>query len=275
MLLSLRDRIQVYLHPQQVILLRMTRGWKRKITARQVVTCEAVPGEANWSGALAALSTVLKGADWQNAQVTVVLSNHFVHFAYGTWNDQIAGREEREAFIRYRFEEAYGDVAQGWALRASDGGPDGHWLASGIERDLIQAVQDVFKGTTLRPDSLQPYLMAALNYWRSSIASGDACFVLVEAGRLCIAVMRDGVWLGVRGRTVAAGWQQELSSLLEREMLLSGVSATDIPIYLCWPENPGWVPVLPENWKMNVLESPASEGLASMKDAAYTPAMLG
>lgn len=275
MLLSLRDRIHVYLHPQQVILLRMARGWKRKVTGRLVVPCEARAGESHWSGAVAALSAALQRPDWQNAQVTVVFSNQFVHFVHGSWGDQIAGRDEREAFIRYRFEEAYGDVAQGWVLRTSESGPDGNWLASGIEQDLIHAVQDVFKGTSLRLESMQPYLMAALNYWRSSISSQDACFVLVEAGRMSIAIICNGVWLCARGRAVDEGWQDALPSLMEREMLLSGVSARDVPIYLSWPENPGWIPALPEHWTVSVLELPAMDGFAPTSDKACAPALFG
>ena len=135
--------------------------------------------------------------------------------------------------------------------------------------------------------SIQPYLMSGFNSMRHQLGAGVSCLVQVEAGRLTIALMRDGNWQSITAtnltnviaKDISADWSEDLAALISREMLLSGLQNAQANIYFCAlsslqdekikqvfkQNNPTWQ-VLPANHK-------AIAGYLPSQDQPYTMAL--
>lgn len=218
MLPSWRDHLHIALCPDRLVLLRMQRGLRPRPAAKLAMTCD---GGEGWECALAALAAETAKPEWQNADVTVILSNHFVRYQLLPWSDQLGSNEERAALARHCYGEVYGAAAAEWDLRWSEDQPGAPWLASAVESALLERLREIMQQAGLRLHSVQPYLMSAFNRWRKEFNGEWQWFVLGEPGRLCVAQIQGGSWRSIRSHRVAGEWKEEAALILEREMLLS------------------------------------------------------
>jgi hypothetical protein len=71
-------------------------------------------------------------------------------------------------------------------------------------------------------------------------------FVVAEPGRLCVSLLKQGIWQIMRTVKIGSDWQEELRKLLEREFLISESGLERGTVYLYAPgsstmtELPGW-----------------------------------
>src|SRR5512143_3410684 len=84
---SWRNHLYIALCPDRVVMLYIQRGLRPRLGAKLEMPCE---GEHGWECTLAALAGVAANPEWQNADVTVVLSNHFVRYQLVPWSDQLS-----------------------------------------------------------------------------------------------------------------------------------------------------------------------------------------
>ncbi|MES2553603.1 MAG: hypothetical protein V4588_08030, partial [Pseudomonadota bacterium] len=96
---AFQDQMRIFLHPQQVVVVRSKRNRARQVIDKTIVSCAgdaaAESGVASWSPAVAALAKTLRDGCWQGANPQLVLSNHFVRYALIPWNDGLANQSER------------------------------------------------------------------------------------------------------------------------------------------------------------------------------------
>ena len=220
-----RDLYRIVLHPNQVSLIRVQKGRFSKAEAVSVVVEIPASTLLTWRAALAHLEEVIAGIRSARADIEIVLSNHFVRYAVIPWSSEVTNGAEAQVMARICFEEVYGDLAAAWELSLSAAGYGESRLASAVDRELIQALSDVFNRTSLRLVSIQPYLMTAFNHCRSKIQDDDCLLVLEEPGRLCLAQIRNRQWSQIRLSTIG-NLAEELPGILNREVLLSGLNAT-------------------------------------------------
>lgn len=213
-----RDHLHIALCPDRLVLLRMQRGLRPRPGAKLVISCDGAHG---WECVLAALAGEAAKPEWQNADVTIVLSNHFVRYQLLPWNDQLSGDEERAALVRHCYSEVYGAAAADWELRWSEEHHGAPWLASAVESALLERLRALLQHNALHLHSVQPYLMAAFNRWRKEFNGERQWFVLGEPGRLCVAQLQAGHWRSIRSHRIEGAWQEEAALILEREMLLA------------------------------------------------------
>ncbi|HEX6529500.1 MAG TPA: hypothetical protein VF004_06760 [Burkholderiales bacterium] len=140
----------------------------------------------------------------RRADVTVVLSNHYVRYAVVPGGGA-AGAEEEIALARFHFTKIHGERAKEWEVRVSDG------LACAIDAALLHEIKAVFKGKA-RLVSVQPYLMHAYNGARRRIPREGAWLVLAEKGRTCLARLAAHGWAWVHNAP-----QGDVDELIERE----------------------------------------------------------
>ncbi len=270
MSLSWRDRVRVVLRPDRVILVRLARGMRPRVSAKEILACTA----DGWQPALAALAGALKGAHWRRADATVILSNHFVRYLLVPWSDQLVTDEERAAWVRHTFAEVHGADAAQWEFRWSEEGPGHPQVASAVEQALLAGIREVFKGSTLRLCSLQPYAMSAFNHWRRAMHGQERFFLLAEPGRLCLASLGHDQWRSFRSWRLGEAWQDELPCFLERELLLGEAGEARPQVFLHLPEAPGFS--LPAGaWSAHSLKLAPLPGFSPVGDAAYAMALCG
>lgn len=273
MSLSLRDELRVFLHPGQVVLARIGRevtgrGIVRRMLAKQIVPCDDVPAAENpWAGAARALESALPGMAGRKQLATVIISSHFVRHALVPWSAELNSDEEEIAFARHSFRKIYGEVAERWELRLSPDRAGMPQLASGVDGRLLDALRALFERAGVTLGSIQPHLMAACNSSRHRLKWRSTWLALVEPGSLCLALLQQGSWAGVRTMRIGSGWRDELSLILEREAYLadSGMPAGEV---LVWAPEPGDA-VLPEQvqWMAFHRQDQAEQSLSTPETA--------
>jgi len=225
--LSWRERIAVALCPDRVELLHMSRGGRRARLG-QVVPCPAATAdEAIWAPALRTLQDALPASARSGAEVSVVLSNHFVRYQLLPWSDRLGSEAEELAYGRFGFSQVYGQAAAGWSIRLSGHGGDEPWLASAVDSELVAGLERAVAAAGLRLRSIQPWLMAACNRRRGQLSGSPGWFALAEPGRVCLARLRKGRWRDLACFAMAADGLSELPALLERQQLLA--DEVDVP----------------------------------------------
>ena len=181
----------------------MSRLWAERVVITLSPAADAAGDAEPWRGALEALrrkvSTIRNRAD-----VSIVLSNHFVRYALVPPQSGAAGADEELALARFQFAKIHGERARAWEVRISGE------LACAIDTALLSGLKEIFsKHKSARLASVQPYLMAAYHRWRPRIPRDGAWLVLAEPGRVCLARLAARGWASVRNAR-ETDWQQAL-----------------------------------------------------------------
>ena len=172
---------------------------------------DSVGEQEPWRGALEDLARKV-AALRARAEVTVVLSNHFVRYAVLPAQDGGATPEEELALARFQFAKIHGERAKAWDVRVSPEG-EGAQLACAIDAALLEGIKACFaKNRKARLASVQPFLMAAFNQSRRKIPGEGAWLLLAERSRTCLARVAAKGWASVHN-----GRETDADELLEQE----------------------------------------------------------
>lgn len=195
----------------------------------------------------------------KNANLTVVLSNHFIRYAVLPWSAELRTADEWLAYAQHSFARTYGAAAAGWRIRFCPTGRRKPCIACAADATLLESLDALRIGRdTARLVSVQPYLMSAFNARRRALGGDDAWFVLQERGRLTLGLILQGAWTQIRTRNVQADWREALPDLLEREHAANGAPACE-QVVLCSEEG--------------LREGAAKFGRFSVSDATLRPGM--
>lgn len=231
----------VVVYPEQLVLLNAAckltpRGLKRHIHAQATIPCGAATGaDAPWSGALRRLETALPLFAPRKTKVTVILSNHFVHYVLVPWAANLYGEKEELAYARHCMAEVYGDAVEAWDVRFSPDKAGAPALASAVDRKLLEELRDLLERAGVVVKSIQPHMMAAHNTCHASLSGRNAWLALLEPGNLCLSMLQQGRWTWMRKMRIGHDWQEELLAILEREECLAGADAAVNEVLLWAP----------------------------------------
>jgi len=231
-----RERVRVALCPDRVVAARLSRSRNRGALARAILPVTGAGHDPSWQPAVAALSEGLSKVGASEADVTAILSNHFVRYLALPWSEGLRTEEDWRAFAEHRFLKAHGPEASEWSLRLSSSDGRGPRVASAIDRRLVEAISLTLHQGGNRLASLQPYLMTSFNRLRGRLAPGSAWVITHEPGRLAMGFVVDGQWQAVRQRRVEIDWAPGLADLLDRESQLAGLPLRPDRVYVDAPE---------------------------------------
>ena len=236
-----RDQLHIALCPDRVITMHCKAGLRPTIVAKKV---HAYSGsEPGWQSALTVLQAALNNPAWKNADATLILSNHFVRFLMLPWSDVALNDAEKLSLLQQRFVEVYGEASATWEMRLNKESFGSPSLACAVETSLLEQLKSVVNASSLRLQSVQPYLMTAFNFCRRDLGNAAAWFVLAEQGVFCIGLLHKGRWQSIRSRLVEKDWFDESMRALEREMLLVDNGGESSKVFLYSPENPVYAPI--------------------------------
>ncbi len=233
------DTLNIALCPEQIFLQGVRhsitlRGRKRHVLGGETLHFGA-EGETPWSAALEALGSALPRHALRGAQASVILSNHFVNYTLVPWCEGISDQEDL-AHAAHCFKEEFGDHADSWEIRVSPNRAQQPALASAVDAGLLGQLREVLGGAGLSIRSVQPHLMLAYNSSQAVLRRRNAWLVLLEPGRLCLAVLRDGSFSWVRMLRIGSAWHEEMPLLLEREAYLAEGGADSNEVLLWAPQ---------------------------------------
>lgn len=249
------DQVTIALFPDRLLVSRTRGRFRRRVTHNKEVVDFAAPeapGPA-WQAALQALVPVLSAAGLGEATVTLVLSNHFVHYLVVPWSDGLSSDDEEMAFVRHCFERVYGDIASGWEIRLCGARPGSPRLACAIETTLLDALLVHMGPLSRRYRSLQPHLMSTFNAWAARLVKKTSWLVVAEPGLLCVALLHEGCWQSVRNIKVGADWLDQLPSVLAREEYLVDCQLQCDEVVLLAPDAAQCLPLKSGKWRVNGL----------------------
>ena len=242
MSLSWRNRMQVFLAPDQVSLTGIARGIRPVQQFRQSGMCVQENNSRQWQAPLQLLEQMIGQVDdhfRRSSELHVTLSNHFVRYGVIAPQPSLADPDELMAYAGFQMREIYGERIDDWELGLSTWDPYGGALCAAIACDLQSALVMLARKYHVRLAGIEPYLAAALDHWSKQLIEKQVWFVLVETGRFCLAALSDGVWYCARNQRVVENLQEELLAALEQESIILSPDQSVERVYIFAPELKG------------------------------------
>jgi hypothetical protein len=269
-----RDRLLVSLAPTAVSWVRLHGRFKTRAVDKGSIDTDPAYGREPWAGAIAALR--VQAAAWQRERldVTVVLSNHFVRYALLEASVRGVTRDEELALARFHFTRLHGERAAAWDVRVATTDRRSPRVASAIDRPLVEALKSAFAPDG-RPKlkSIQPYLVCAFNRWRGSIGKHGAWLVLVEPGRVCLAMLSGRAWSVLQSVRSPADTPPDWLALVEREKQRAPVQPVPPTVLARTAIRAEREPQSRGAWNVIMLEAPAVAGVAADERESYAMAL--
>lgn len=207
-----RDEIAVLLAPRRLALTRMRRGLRPRCVASAQLPVD--DGQVtDWRPALAALSRQLLEPAWGDANLRVVLANHWARYAIVPWANDVASDEERLSHARICLAGIYGNAADPWRISLSEAAPGEARVACAIPGDLLDELHAQLSVANCRLASVQPQLIASFNGWRPRLPESAGWFVNIDEGSLAAARLTAGGWDRVYSARIGSDWSVELQRL--------------------------------------------------------------
>lgn len=255
-----RDQIQVFLAPGRIDLVRSTRGFKPVQAAKVTVWCEPAQDAPVWQAALQQLEKHLMDA--AGAQLSVTLSNHFVRYVALLPQAEIATPEEVSSYAAFRMREVYAERVNSWVLSVSEWTPLSGAVCAAIPRDLMVQLEEMAARCHCTLKEIEPYFASVYDRWQKLLDGNKTYFAVIEAGRICLAVLINGSWHSIRNQRILHNVAAELLAALDQEAILTGSKEAIERVHvfapghadLTLPEQCGWciipmpvgkIPVLP------------------------------
>lgn len=269
-----RDRILIALAPDSLSFVRIEGVFRPRVSDKRTIACDPAFGAEPWQGALAALAEIAGGIGDAKAEVTVVLSNHFVRYVLIPWSEALSNAEEEIAFVRYCFAKVHGERSKAWDLRLGRAPRGSAQIASAVDSALVQAIRASFPaGAKAKLASVQPYLMSAFNRWRPLVKGARAWFLLVERERACLAHLDNGRWSAVRNARGSFDEPAQWAQLLDRERHRAGGSRPPEAIYVHAPGRRKITSEKVQGWTFSGLALAPVEGLVAAEAEPFAMAL--
>ena len=256
-----KDELWVFIHPQRMVFLRITRalnnGLKQQIVHKQVIDlpqniADRGPESQDWKILAKYLKQALNNTKWQGTMPTVIVSNHFARYAVIPWNTELAIETERQAYMQHCFNLVYGEPAKAWDLRMSEPDFGKPAIASAIHLSLLNALHDVFTEADMTLSAIYPQLMLAINQTLSEVKKQKKALsywlVAIQSERVCLTLLIDGGWRLVKNVAIEADVSAQVTALIQREIVNSNVT-DEMPVLLYWPDSKSNQPLKLENHK--------------------------
>ncbi len=223
----------------------------------------SVDGPA-WPVALAALQPLLERCRAGRASLRVLLGSHYTRFCLVPWSDAINSPEELAGYARLCFEDIYGELGAPWQVSLSPEAAGRPRLAAAMPEEMLARLRDLARAGGMRVSSVQPYLMAAFNRFRTALAADDFLFLVAEPGRGSLLLVRGGRWTAVRSVALEES-AAALDDLIARESQLLGLEhGAPAALYLHAPGRAGRVLAGITNLAAELPDGPVGDPLHAM-----------
>ena len=255
-----RDQFEVFLSPSRVDSVRTKRGLKAVSLPVVTELIEDVQdAHPAWLQPMQQLEHMLS-EDAAGAGMTVTLSNHFVRYVTLPPQAEITSPDEVLGYADFRMREIFGSRVDQWMLSISTWSPVHGAICAAISKELLTTLEEVTTSRHVKLVGIEPYLTAVLDRWIKSLNKQKSFVALVETGRICVALMENGIWQSIRNQRVLHDVTDELWATLDQEAVLTDNKASNEQFFLFAPEHPdltlpeesGWSTVQLQTEKISV-----------------------
>jgi hypothetical protein len=249
-----RDQIQVYFAPERIDVVRTSRGFKPVQAPKITKSCQKQDADQPlWAPPMQQLAQMLQ--DTAGVEMTITISNHFVRYVTLPPLAEITTPDEVSAYAAFRMREVYAGRVDDWALSISAWDPIDGAICAAIPRDLLAKFEALAAQHKIKLKDVEPYFASVYDRWHKTLVNTKICFAVIESGRICIALLNNGVWQSIRNQRVSHDIKDELRIALDQEAILSGNKQAFEQVYLFAPEHPDLS--LPEDcgWQITLLQT--------------------
>lgn len=248
-----RDQIQVFLAPERMDIVRFSRGFKPVQMSKATALCQHVQGAPAWQATLQQLEKHLQEA--AGTDLTITLSNHFTRYVTLPPQTEITTPEEVKSYATFRMREIYAERVDSWVLSVSDWNPISGAVCAAIPRELMTRLEELAVRYQFNLKAVEPYLASVYDRWEKQLSGNRIYLAVIENGRICLAILLDGVWKSIRNQRILHSATDELLAALDQETILSGQKESVELVYLFAPEHPQLT--LPQNcgWSLIPLQT--------------------
>lgn len=251
-----RDRLDIFLAPDQFIVMLTPRGFRTRQSTRQVIKNEiqqdSVIEEQPWQSVLTQLErwfTEQTGQIRRGTELFITLSNHFVRYGVIAPQPALTNPQELMTYADFRMREIYGERMDERVLSLSSWDPYGGAVCAAISQALQAQLETLAQQRTIRLRQITPYLAMVLDHWAKALDNKNLWFVLLEAQRFCLVVIQQGVWRCVRNQRIVIDLQEELLAALIQESIVLGAEPSTMPIYVFGSEQGRIFPEASTGWR--------------------------
>lgn len=227
------NHLFVWLSANGVAVVKQQAGLRKKVLEQNASNIEGVDQNIAyaWQAAINTLSALLSNMQLAaNTKLTVTVASDFVRYLSLPAQHIAMRRDEKLAYAAAAYRELYGEQAAEWQVQCDDPPPHHTTLAAAMDADLLMAIKQIAEQHTLKLQSVQPYLMAAINGLYPQIAKANGYLAIVEE-RLLLLSLSDGQYQSVKTYALDAAWHTELCQIAARESLLSNNEHHQLLVY--------------------------------------------
>ncbi len=250
-----RDQIQVFLAPERVDLVRTPKGIKPAQTAKVTALCQRPQGAIAWQSALQHLEKNL--IDATGTDLSITLSNHFVRYVTLPPQAEIATPEEVKSYANFRMRDIYAERMNSWALSVSEWDPMTGAICAAIPQALMAQLDDMAARHQCKIKEIEPYMASVYDRWQKLLSGTKIYLAVIEAGRICVAILSNGVWHSIRNQRILHNTAEELLAVLDQEAIFFGNKEAMERVHLFAPEHPELA--LPMNCGWNIVSIPTEQ----------------
>lgn len=214
---SWRDQLYVFLAPDRMDWVHFRRGFKPVQFNKDTAYCVPAQGDLSWQNVLVLLESFLTNV--KDVDLTVILSNHFIRYVTLPPQQEITTPEEVKSYALFRMREVYADRVGSWELSISDWSPATGAICAAISNDLMTYLQEIAKRFGIKLKAVEPYLAAVFDHWQKQLNQQKVYLAVIEPGRICGAIIVDGVWKSIRNQRALSQNTEELA-----EEILNGMN---------------------------------------------------
>lgn len=188
------DLLRITLCPDQIVLERgklviSLRGVEQRYATPEIIPVEARHEPTLWAAPLAMLSIALDGLPDRRHDISVVLSNHFVHYPLvdvGSPGDEIR-------------------------------------LDGMVDPQLERGLRDMLEARGCRVNAIEPRIVAIATGHPDELQGEAGWLVAIEEGLACLGLIEDGEFTRLRNLYMWPASSVELFRVLDRQARLAGL----------------------------------------------------
>lgn len=186
--------------------------------------------DSHWQPILNGLRNYLQQLDGNSGSMPIrfTLSSRWCRMMMVPWSDALLDKISAADFLQSQFLALYGDAAREWTFTTDDAPYGQTRLACGIERELLQSLQQLAIESKHWCQSVEPVISIAWRTIAHLLGQDTRAIAIVEPGQLSMASMARGRIAAVQSQACDDTWYGELANAWQR-WILRMPELADIP----------------------------------------------
>ena len=159
-------------------------------------------------------------AYFENTQLDIVLSNHFVRFNILEWRNDVVRAADWQALAKAQLAAVYGKVVDNWQINIDSQGYANPSVVCAIDKGFLQQLESIAEQAGCQLNSVTPAFSHIASKFDKRVGEGDILLVS-EPGRIIVGIKQAGCWQQVDVSVPMKDKQNQEADKMLRRLLAS------------------------------------------------------